>query len=105
MILQRTLSIAAALASLMLLPGCGSERYDSRNPTVSQQDAADVSWGMSPRKSRGNPQLRRQYREPVPDYSAPAPAVPSMPLSEPAPAPAPAPAPSPISPTIPSTLR
>ncbi|MEZ5385670.1 MAG: hypothetical protein R3F13_09145 [Prosthecobacter sp.] len=90
---------------MILLPGCGPERYDSKHPTVSQQDAYDVSWGLPPRKSRGNPQLRRQYRAPEPDYSSPAPQAMAPPLAVPTPAPASSPAPAPISPTIPSSLR
>lgn len=105
MIHLRLLTIAAVLATTLLLSCCGGfERYDARNPTVSQQDSYDVGWGLPPRKSRGNPQLRRQYRAPEPDYSAPSQSfAPSAP--EPvAPVPA-APAPAPISPTIPASIR
>ena len=53
------LLVAAVLAST-LLSSCGTPA-DSRLPTVSQQDAYDVSWGMQPRKARGNPKMRYQY--------------------------------------------
>lgn len=100
------LFFAVLLASTTLI-SCdgGVGRVDSRYPSVSQQDAYDVSWGLPPRKSRGNPKLKYQYnaRE---EYAAPVSAVPSAPAqSAPAPAPAPAPGPAPISPTIPANLR
>lgn len=96
-----------ALTASLMLSACGSfQHYDSRNPTVSQQDAFDVSWGLPPRKSRGNPKMRYQYdsrRETAPVSAAPAPAA----------AEAPAPAPAPIAPlpaeqtrqAIPANLR
>jgi hypothetical protein len=92
-------------APLFGLVSCGKfEKMDSRNPTVSQQDAYDVSWGLPPRKSRGNPKHYYQYRKD--DYAAPpasaAPAAPSAPVPAPAAAPA---APPQINPAIPATLR
>lgn len=94
-------------APLFGLVSCGKfEKMDSRNPTVAQQDAYDVSWGLPPRKSRGNPKHYYQYRKDT--YAAPpassAPEAPSAPMPAPAPAAAPA-APPQISPTIPATLR
>lgn len=53
--------IVAALLATTLLSSCSFEHADSRLPTVSQQDANDVSWGMQPRKARGNPKMRYQY--------------------------------------------
>ncbi|MCX6849815.1 MAG: hypothetical protein NTY98_12915 [Verrucomicrobia bacterium] len=50
----------AALLATTLLSSCLTPA-DSRLPTVSQQDAYDVSWGMQPRKVRGNPKMRYQY--------------------------------------------
>ncbi|MDZ4403916.1 hypothetical protein [Prosthecobacter sp.] len=100
------LLFAVLLASTTLI-SCdgGIGRVDSRYPSVSQQDAYDVSWGLPPRKSRGNPKLRYQYNAKS-DYSQPESAAPSAPApSAPAPAPAPAPNTAPISPTIPPTLR
>jgi hypothetical protein len=96
----------AALLATTALVSCGSfEHVDSRNPTVSQQDAYDVSWGLPPRKSRGNPKLRYQYNARN-EYSAPVSAAPSSPAIDSSPAPAPAPSsPAPISPTIPANLR
>ncbi|MFO1482225.1 MAG: hypothetical protein U1F71_02575 [Verrucomicrobiaceae bacterium] len=101
--------LSAALLVSVTLISCGAfEHYDSRRPTVSQQDAYDVSWGLPPRKSRGNPKLRYQYKASANDYmvpssggaaAAPAPSVPAPALS---PAPSSAPA---SSPAIPSTLR
>jgi len=97
----------AALLASTLLVSCGSfEHVDSRHPTVSQQDAFDVSWGLSPRKSRGNPKMRYQYNA---NARSEQPAAPmSLEPAAPAPALAPAPAPSraaPASPAVPSTLR
>ena len=97
----------AALSASFLMTGCGAlQHVDSRYPTIAQQDAMDVSWGLPPRKSRGNPKLRYQYDSRSADYSAPTPA----PASAPAPAPAPAPTPIPPQETvapavIPSNLR
>jgi len=93
-------------ASLFGLISCGSfEKTDSRNPSVSEQDAFDVSWGLPPRKSRGNPKHYYQYRKDAYD----APAASSAPAATAAPSPAPTAAPSapvaPISPNIPATLR
>ncbi len=50
----------AALLASTLLSSC-TEPADARHPTVSQQDANDVSWGLQPRKARGNPKMRYQY--------------------------------------------
>lgn len=97
---------AALLASTFLI-SCGSfEHIDSRHPTVAQQDAFDVSWGLPPRKSRGNPKMRYQYNSRAEQPAAPMSLEPAAPA--PALAPAPAPAPSraaPASPAVPSTLR
>lgn len=100
------LLFAVLLASTTLIScGGGTGRIDSRYPSVSQQDAYDVSWGLPPRKSRGNPKLKYQYNARG-DYSQVESAAPSAPAqSAPAPAPAPAPGPAPISPTIPANLR
>lgn len=93
--------------SLFGLLSCKSltDRIDSRTPTVSQQDAYDVTWGLPPRKSRGNPKHYYQYRKDT--YDAPpagsAPAASSAPVSVPSAAPT-APV-APISPNIPATLR
>ena len=97
--------IFAALLASTLLISCGSfEHVDSRHPTVAQQDAFDVSWGLPPRKARGNPKMRYQYNS-----RAEQPAAAPMSLEPAAPAaPALAPAPSraePSSPPIPPTLR
>ncbi|MCX6849814.1 MAG: hypothetical protein NTY98_12910 [Verrucomicrobia bacterium] len=96
---------AALLASTFLV-SCGSfEHVDARHPTVSQQDAFDVSWGLPPRKVRGNPKMRYQYNA---NARSEQPAAP-MSLEPAAPAaPALAPAPSraaPATPAVPSTLR
>ncbi len=87
--------VFAALLVPFAFASCGAfEHYDARNPTVSQQDAYDVSWGLTPRKSRGNPKLRYQYdarRE-------------QSPVSAPAASAAPTPsAPAPISTSVPSS--
>ena len=100
----RLFSVALS-ASLMLTACGGMQPIDSRYPTVSQQDAFDVSWGLPARKSRGNPKMRYQYDSRA-ESSAPVSAAPS------APAPA-APAPVQIAPlpteqnsqAIPASLR
>ena len=95
---------AALLASTLLISCGGGGNIDSRMPTVSQQDAYDVSWGLAPRKARGNPKMRYQYNSRAEQAAqtmsleAPAPSAPT-------PAPAPAPAPAPVSPTVPANLR
>ncbi len=98
--------IFAALLASTLLISCGSfEHVDSRHPTVSQQDAFDVSWGLPPRKARGNPKMRYQYNARAEQAAAPMSLEPSAPA---APVLAPAPAPSretQSSPTIQSNLR
>ncbi|MDB6004847.1 MAG: hypothetical protein JWR15_1834 [Prosthecobacter sp.] len=55
--------LSAALLASASLVSCSSAggHIDSRIPTVSQQDAYDVSWGLTPRKARGNPKMRYQY--------------------------------------------
>lgn len=96
--------LSAALLTLsLLMPSCLPERVDSRNPTISQQDAYDVSWGLPPRKSRGNPKLRYQYNARQEEVARPL-AAPEAAAPAPVPAPArsAAPAPAPISPTLPS---
>lgn len=103
------LLFAAVFASTVLVscPGMGGGRIDSRNPTVSQQDAYDVQWGLQPRKSRGNPKLRYQYRAQQDELSAPTSAAPAAaaPSAEPTQIRAATPATAPISPSIPSNLR
>lgn len=99
--------IFAALLATTLLTSCGSfEHFDSKYPTVSQQDAYDVSWGLPPRKARGNPKMRYQYNSRA-EQAAPMSLEPAAPAS--APVLAPAPAASPAAPSsakpIPSTLR
>ncbi len=82
------------------------EHVDSRNPTISQQDAYDVSWGLAPRKSRGTPKMHYQYdaRRELPQVSAPQ--APAAPAPAPAPVSAPAPGPTPtVQKAIPSSLR
>lgn len=96
--------IFAALLTSTCLLSCGSfEHIDSRQPTVAQQDAYDVSWGLPPRKARGNPKMRYQAKAEAPQTMSMAPAGPAA--AAPAPMPAAAPAPAPISPTVPAGLR
>jgi hypothetical protein len=97
------LLFAVLFASTVLLScrGVGGGRIDSRYPTVSQQDAYDVSWGLQPRKPRGNPKLRYQY-DARKEYSAPVSAAPAEPTPAPAPAPATVAQPAPVSRTLPS---
>lgn len=61
----------AALLATTLLSSCSFEHADSRLPTVSQQDANDVSWGLEPRKARGNPKMRYQYNARAEQNAAP----------------------------------
>ena len=101
--------IFAALLVPFALASCGAfEHYDARYPTVSQQDAYDVSWGLTPRKSRGNPKLRYQYDALREQSQMSAPAAPAAPAPS-APAPIPTSIPSSPAPTvqraIPSNLR
>ncbi|WP_395751061.1 hypothetical protein [Prosthecobacter sp.] len=98
--------LAALLASASL-SSCSFEHYDSRTPTVAQQDAYDVAWGLPARKPRGNPRMHYKYnaRAEQAEQSAP------MSLNPPSAAPAPSSAPAPVSPapagsaTIPPNLR
>lgn len=95
----------ATLLACFSLVSCKIEKVDSRNPTVSQQDAYDVSWGLPPRKSRGNPKLRYQYNARN-EYSAPVSEAPAAPApATPSYAAPSAPNPAPMSPTIPANLR
>ena len=55
------LFFAALLASTLLISCKSLEHVDAKYPTVSQQDAYDLSWGLPPRKARGNPKMRYQY--------------------------------------------
>lgn len=99
--------LTVALSASLVLPACDSfKHYDSRYPTVAQQDALDTSWGLTQRKSRGNPRMRYQYdaRNDTSTSASPAPAA-SPQAAAPAPAPmSPIPAePSPQA--IPANLR
>jgi hypothetical protein len=103
-----SLRLFAALLASTLLISCNPfsrEHIDSRNPTVVQQDATDVTWGLQPRKVRGNPKMRYQYNPRAEQAAAPS-AAPAAPAPALAPAPAaPAAPPAPISTSIPSNLR
>jgi len=101
--------IFAALLASTLLISCNPFKFDhidSKFPTVSQQDAYDLTWGLQPRKVRGNPKMRYQYNART-EQAAAAGAAPSghSPAPALAPAPAPAASPAPISTNIPSNLR
>lgn len=96
----RLLSAALLTISLMT-PACLPEHVDSRYPTISQQDAYDVSWGLPPRKSRGNPKLQYQYNARQEQLSQPA-AAPEAPTPAPVPARSAASPQAPISPTLPA---
>ena len=97
---------AALLASTFLVSCSSFEHVDSKRPTVAQQDAYDVSWGLPPRKARGNPKMRYQY-----NARAEAAAPQTMSLTPPEASSAPILAPAPAagspssSPTVPSSLR
>ena len=99
------LFFAALLASTLLVSCFSFEHFDAKYPTITQQDANDVAWGLPPRKARGNPKMRYQYNSRA-EQAAPLSAAPSAPAAPSlAPAPAPAASPTPSSPTIPSNLR
>jgi len=95
--------IVAALFASTLLLSCSGIHADSRKPTVSQQDAYDVSWGLPPRKVRGNPKLRYQYNARAEQAAAPMSTEPEA-SAVPALAPAPSHA-AQGSPKIPAGLR
>jgi len=98
--------IFAALLASTLLVSCGSfEHFDSKYPTVTQQDSTDVSWGLPARKARGNPKMRYQYNSRAEQSAAPMSLEPAAAAPAPVLAPAPAPSRAASSPTIPSTLR
>ena len=63
--------LVATLLASTLLSSCSFEHADSRLPTVSQQDANDVNWGLAPRKARGNPKMRYQYNARAEQTAAP----------------------------------
>ncbi|OYW75285.1 MAG: hypothetical protein B7Z37_14125 [Verrucomicrobia bacterium 12-59-8] len=99
------LLFAALLASTLLISCKSLEHVDSKYPTVSQQDAYDLSWGLAPRKARGNPKMRYQYNSRA-EQAAPMSLEPSAPAPAPVLAPAPAASSAPSSPApIPATLR
>jgi hypothetical protein len=50
----------AAVASCIFQVSCGGP-VDLRNPTVSELDAADISWGLQPRKVKSGPKRNYQY--------------------------------------------
>ena len=60
---QYLLHGVAATACLVQI-GCGTAGppVDLRNPTVAELDAADVSWGLAPRKGKGAPKRAYQYQ-------------------------------------------
>lgn len=93
----------AALLASTLLTACGSfEHFDSKHPTVTQQDAYDVSWGLPPRKVRGNPRMRYQVNAREQASAAPMSLEPAAPAAAPALPPAAAPS-RPA--TVPQNLR
>jgi hypothetical protein len=96
---------AALLASTLLISCSSFEHIDSKTPTVAQQDAYDVAWGLPPRKARGNPKMRYQYNARAEQAAQTMSVEPPVHSAAPAPALAPAPSPAPISPTVPATLR
>jgi putative SOS response-associated peptidase YedK len=95
--------IVAALFASTLLISCSGIHADSRHPTVSQQDAYDVSWGLPPRKVRGNPKMRYQYNARAEQAAATTSLDPEA-AATPALAPAPRHA-AQVTPMIPAALR
>jgi hypothetical protein len=105
--------LRTALAASAVFALCQCEtplgQIDARNPSVSEQDALDVQWGLTPRKSRGSPRRMAMpsaasstaAAEPAPAAAAPAAAA----ASEPAPAASSAPAPTSVTPEVLNGLR
>lgn len=100
MSLKKLFLHGAALFACLLQSACetGGPPVDLRNPSVAELDAADVRWGLPPRKAKGAPKRTLQYQ--MDDsgshggsgaVAAPAPAAASG-GSSPAPAPEPIPA-------------
>jgi hypothetical protein len=70
----RFLPTLACVAMFSSLTSCqfGGGHVEAVNPTVTQLDALDVQWGLTPRKSRGGPRRTFQFVEPSPGSAAPA---------------------------------
>ena len=98
MSLNKYLLYGLAAVACLVQVGCnsGGPPIDLRNPTVAELDAADVRWGLQPRKGKGAPKRAYQYQmdeqpsggtpsAPVPVASAPAPATPPSAPSNPIP--------------------
>lgn len=92
MILPKLMPSVMAAAACFLLANCASDgRVDLRNPTQAELDAADIQWGLQPRKSKGPG--KRTFQYPVDSTGAPAggaevvaqPAPPPVEQSAPAP--------------------
>jgi hypothetical protein len=62
MSLTRPLPLAVCAFTMLSLNSCGlGSRVDVTNPTISEMDALDVQWGLTPRKSKGGPRRTYQY--------------------------------------------
>lgn len=62
MSLSRLLTTLVCAALLLSLSSCGlGGSADVVNPTISEMDALDVQWGLTPRKSKGGPRRTYQY--------------------------------------------
>jgi hypothetical protein len=64
MSLKQYLLQGVAATACLVQVGCetGGPPVDLRNPTVAELDAADVSWGLAPRKEKGAPKRAYQYQ-------------------------------------------
>ena len=64
MSLKQYLLQGVAAAACLVQVGCvtSGPPVDLRNPTVAELDAADVSWGLAPRKGKGAPKRAYQYQ-------------------------------------------
>lgn len=85
--------LAAAACLSQVSCDMGGPTADLKYPTISELDAADVRWGLQPRKSKGGSKRTYQYQANeggggAPVQSAPVAAAPDA--AAPAPAPIPA---------------
>ena len=64
MSLKQYLLHGVAAAACLVQIGCetGGPAVDLRYPSVAELDAADVRWGLQPRKGKGAPKRAYQYQ-------------------------------------------
>ena len=63
MSLKQYLLHGVAAAACLVQVGCTTgPPVDLRNPSVAELDAADIRWGLQPRKGKGAPKRSYEYR-------------------------------------------